>query len=38
MLGLTQYLNKTEADITKRVGNGYIIKGYTLSDAAEFYL
>lgn len=38
MLGLTQYFNKTEAELTKRVGSGYIIKGYTLSDAAEFYL
>lgn len=37
MLGLTQYFNKPEAEITKRVGSGYIIKGYTLSDAADFY-
>ena len=38
MLGLTHYFNKSEAELTKRVGSGYIIKGYTLSDAAEFYL
>ena len=38
MLGLTHYFNKSETELTKRVGSGYIIKGYTLSDAAEFYL
>lgn len=37
MLGLSQYFNKPEDEITKRVGNGFIIKGYTLSDEADAY-
>ena len=38
MLGLTQYFNKTEDELTKRVGNGKIIVGYTLSDVEKYYL
>jgi P4 family phage/plasmid primase-like protien len=37
MLGLAQYFNKPEDEVTKRVGNGFIIKGYTLSDEADAY-
>ena len=38
MLGLTHYFNKSEAELTKRVGSGCIIKGYTLSETAEYYI
>lgn len=38
MSGLAQHLNSTEDAITKRVGNGVVICGYTLSDEAKFYM